>query len=121
MKKTLLIFISFFLPISFFLAGCGNNQKSQTDDNKITVYTTVYPLEYFTQRIGGAFTEVYSIYPPGADEHTFDPTQKDIMKLVEGDLFLYIGLGLEGFVNKAQETLKNEKVTMVAACRKPAP
>lgn len=115
LKKTLLILISFFLPISFFLAGCGNNQQSQKDDNKIKVYTTVYPLDYFTQRIGGSFTEVNSIYPPGADEHTFDPTQKDIMKLVEGDLFLYIGLGLEGFVNKAQETLKNENVTMVAA------
>ena len=114
LKKTLLIFISFFLPFSFLLAGCGNNQESQRDNNKITVYTTVYPLKYFTQRIGGSFVEVNSIYPPGADEHTFDPTQRDIMKLIDGDLFLYIGLGLEGFVDKAKETLKNEKVTMVA-------
>ena len=55
-----------------------------------------------------------SIYPPGADEHTFDPTQKDMIALADSDLFFYIGLGLEGFVENAEKTLKNEHVKMVA-------
>ena len=57
---------------------------------------------------------VQSIYPPGADEHTFDPTQKDMIGLADSDLFFYIGLGLEGFVENAEKTMKNEHVKMVA-------
>ena len=56
-----------------------------------------------------------TIYPPGSNEHTFDPSQKDMMKLADSDLFIYVGLGLEGFVEKAKSTLKNEKVTLLEA------
>ena len=55
-----------------------------------------------------------SIYPAGANEHTFEPTQKDMMALADADLFFYIGLGLEGFVENAKKTLANEHVKMVA-------
>lgn len=114
LKKIGFIFISLFLLLSLFLTGCGKEQKKETNNNQLTVYTTVYPLQYFTEQIGGKYVVVDTIYPPGADEHTFEPTQKDMMKLVDADLFFYIGLGLEGFVNKAKDTLKNENVKMVA-------
>ena len=35
---------------------------------------------------------VKSIYPAGSNEHTFEPTQKDMMALADADLFFYIGL-----------------------------
>lgn len=110
-------FLIFFLTISIFLTGCSNegDKQTQKDDNKLVIYTTVYPLQYFVERIGGDFVETKSIYPTGADEHTFEPTQRDMINLAEADLFIFIGLGLEGFVDKAQKTLKNEEVTMVAA------
>lgn len=38
-----------------------------------------------------------------------------MMKLADSDLFVYVGLGLEGFVEKAKETLKNENVKLLAA------
>ena len=37
-----------------------------------------------------------------------------MMKLADADIFFYIGLGLEGFVENAKKTLANEDVTMVA-------
>lgn len=116
MKKTLLIFITVIISLSLFLVGCSSDQENVTKKNKdlISVYTTVYPLQFFTEQIGGEFVTVDTIYPPGADEHTFEPSQKDMMKLVDADVFFYIGLGLEGFVNKAKETLKNEDVKMIA-------
>jgi zinc transport system substrate-binding protein len=113
MKKLIFIFILF---ISMFLTGCTSESKDeQKDSSKLAVYTTVYPLQYFTDRIGGKYVDVKTIYPPGADEHTFEPTQKDMTKLADADLFVYVGLGLEGFVEKAQNTLKNENVTMLGA------
>lgn len=114
MKKYALI-LSLFLTISALLSGCGQGETSnkEKDENLLQVYTTVYPLQFFTQQIGGEFVDVKTIYPPGADEHTFEPSQKDMMALADADLFFYIGLGLEGFVDKAGKTLKNEDVKMV--------
>ncbi|MGE8001248.1 metal ABC transporter solute-binding protein, Zn/Mn family [Lysinibacillus sp. NPDC093190] len=115
MKKVFLLFLVAVLAL--FTAACGNksttSKQSETKD-KLTIYTTVYPLSYFAQRIGGDFVEVSSIYPTGANEHTFEPTQKDMMKLADANIFFYIGLGLEGFVENAKKTLANEDVTMVA-------
>jgi len=111
------IFIIFITTI-LFLAACGNkevvNEQPKKEENKLQVFTTVYPLQYFTERIGGDAVDVQSIYPPGSDEHTFDPTQKNMMALADADLFFYVGLGLEGFVENAEKTLKNEHVKMVA-------
>ncbi|MBS8265332.1 adhesin [Mesobacillus boroniphilus] len=113
MKKTAFI-LSLFMVIAAFLSGCGQDGADQKkNDDLLQVYTTVYPLQFFAQRIGGEYVNVETIYPPGADEHTFEPSQKDMMALADADLFFYIGLGLEGFVDKASKTLKNEDVKMV--------
>ena len=113
MKKTAFI-LSIFMVIAAFLSGCGQDGADQKkNDDLLQVYTTVYPLQFFAQQIGGDYVNVETVYPPGADEHTFEPSQKDMMALADADLFFYIGLGLEGFVDKASKTLKNEDVKMV--------
>lgn len=105
----------FIILIATFLAGCqGESTDTSQENDNLSIYTTVYPLQYFTERIGGDLVNVKSIYPNGADEHTYEPSQKDMIDLADSDLFFYIGLGLEGFVSKAEEALKNENVTLVA-------
>lgn len=118
MKKIILIF-SVLLPLSLILSACANGQdQSPKSKDQLSIYTTVFPLQYFTEQIGGKYVDVKTIYPPGADEHTFEPSQKDMMNLADSDLFFYIGLGLEGFVEKAKGTLKSENVTLVATADK---
>lgn len=115
MKKIFLL--SLVAVLALFTAACGNNNSTSNESENLdalTVYTTVYPLTYFTERIGGDKVAVKSIYPAGSNEHTFDPTQKDMMALADADLFFYIGLGLEGFVDNAKKTLANEDVSMIA-------
>lgn len=116
MNKKLFFIIS--LLTIMLLSACGakstTTEESETGTEVMSIYTTVYPLQYFTERIGGDYVDVKSIYPAGSDEHTFDPTQKDMMELADSDLFFYIGLGLEGFVENAKKTLKNEHVKMFA-------
>nr|WP_106780560.1 zinc ABC transporter substrate-binding protein [Lysinibacillus timonensis] len=117
MKKFFRMIILSFVAI--IITACSNTQL-QTEDtndeqaNTIDIYTTVYPLSYFAERIGGEYVNVSSIYPPGSNEHTFEPTQQDMMALAESDLFFYIGLGLEGFVENAKTTLANEHVKFVS-------
>ncbi|OES45602.1 metal ABC transporter solute-binding protein, Zn/Mn family [Domibacillus iocasae] len=110
--------------LSLALAACNNNEKEASNeaessgDNAVTVYTTIYPLEYFTERIGGDTVEVESMVPAGADEHTYEPTSKTMLDLAEADLFLSNGLGLEPFVEKVEETLSAEDVKMVSVGEK---
>lgn len=115
MKKFLLY--SLIIVLTLFTVACGKDTSTNDiseNPNALTVYTTVYPLTYFTERIGGKHVNVESVYPAGSNEHTFDPTQKDMMDLADADLFFYIGLGLEGFVDNAKKTLENEDVSLVA-------
>ncbi|MBC1905493.1 zinc ABC transporter solute-binding protein [Listeria booriae] len=112
--KKLAFLLSSLLVAAVFLAGCGDNSDAQKKDNdKLTVYTTVYPLQYLASQIGGTYVDAHSVYPAGSDAHSFDPTQKDMMNIADSDLFFYIGLGMEGFVDKAKQSLKNENVKFV--------
>ncbi|WP_158234775.1 metal ABC transporter solute-binding protein, Zn/Mn family, partial [Pseudomonas sp. 2995-1] len=63
----------------------------------LKVYTTLFPLEDFTNKIGGEHVEVYNIVLVGADAHTFEPTANQIIDIASGDLFIYNGVGFEGF------------------------
>ncbi|MFJ5625558.1 metal ABC transporter solute-binding protein, Zn/Mn family [Peribacillus loiseleuriae] len=121
MKKRLSLAILFIFAT--FLAGCSSTttkQEAQTDDSKekLMVYTTVYALEDFTKKIGGDFVDVKTVYPPGTDEHSFEPSQKDIIGMAQSDLFFYIGHNLEGFVNKSKSILEDEGTKVVAVGEK---
>lgn len=120
MKRLWMILLAAILLLGACGPGSGNeetekNKEKDGDQDVLRVMTTVYPLAYFAERIGGDAVDVSSIYPPGADSHTFEPTQKDMMALADSDLFIYVGLGLEGFVENAEKTLKNEEVRLIAA------
>lgn len=116
-------FLAIFASASLLLAACSEQatepsdiSESHTQENKqesLMVYTTVYPIQYFAERIGGEHVEVASVYPPGADEHIYEPTQQDMVKFAEADLLLSIGLGLESFIASAKDTLANQNVEIV--------
>jgi zinc transport system substrate-binding protein len=108
------------LMLSLILSGCGNNETvnksvEKKDKETLTVYTTIYPLEDFTKKIGGDFVEVQSIYPPNVDAHSYEPSTKDMLNLANSDLFIYSGAGIEGFAEKASEALKKEDVQVLKA------
>lgn len=108
------------LMLSLILSGCGNtetvNKSEEKKDNEtLTIYTTIYPFEDFTKKIGGDFVEVQSIYPPNVDAHSYEPSTKDMLNLAKSDLFIYSGAGIEGFAEKASEALKKEDVQILKA------
>ncbi|AJD91863.1 hypothetical protein JMA_25460 [Jeotgalibacillus malaysiensis] len=114
MKKKSLLMLAAVAP--WILAGCNTgSEEAASNEEALEVYTTVYPLQYFAEEIGGEYVSVETIYPPGSDEHTFEPSQRDMIDLAEGDVFFYIGLGLEGFVESAKDVLQSEDLNMVAA------
>lgn len=87
MKKLLI-----FLMIIFSLTGC---LKRDTMEGA-TIYTTVYPLEYITNRLYGNNSTINSIYPNGVDPFSYPSlTDKQLNDYSEANLYIFNGLTSE--------------------------
>jgi zinc transport system substrate-binding protein len=118
--KLITLLPSSLLTFSLLLSGCGNSEttnevEGKSEHDSLTVYTTIYPLEDFTKKIGGDFVNVKSVYPPNVDAHSYEPSTKDMIAMADSDLFIYTGVGIEGFAEKAAESLKKEDVHILKA------
>lgn len=86
------------------LSACGNINKSEKKDvstnNKLKIYTTAFAFQSFTEQIGGKYVDVESIYPPGADMHSFEPTQKEMVNIAKSDLFIYSNQDMDPVAKK---------------------
>ncbi len=99
------------------IAGCSpdGSDAEKEQGSQLKIYTSIYPLQYFAERIGGEHVDVQSIIPPGADGHTYEPTTKELIKIAESDMLIYNGAGFEGFIDKAKNSLDEQDVVFVKA------
>jgi zinc transport system substrate-binding protein len=74
-----------------FITGCI--KRDSMDD--ITIYTTVYPIEYITNRLYGENSTVHSIYPDGVTSSVYSLNDKQIKDYSDSDLFIFNGLSNE--------------------------
>ncbi|WP_257347996.1 metal ABC transporter solute-binding protein, Zn/Mn family [Pseudalkalibacillus decolorationis] len=109
--------LALLLIVPLLLTGCGSSESDQqnADKSELMIYTSIYPLQYFAERIGGETVNVQSIVPPGSDGHTYEPTTKELIKMAEADLLIYNGEGFEGFIDKAKKSLNEQEVQFVNA------
>ncbi|KHE71586.1 metal ABC transporter solute-binding protein, Zn/Mn family, partial [Halobacillus sp. BBL2006] len=93
----------------------SEDASSSEKKGQLKIYTTVYPLQYFTKQIAGDSADVSSILPPGSDPHTYEPTTKEMVKMAEADAFIYSSAGLEGYAETISDAIKPEGVTILEA------
>lgn len=108
MKKILTIIISAFLVISCS-SNTSNNNVSNSIDNKIQVYASIYPIYDFAKKIGGEKADVYNMTSAGAEPHDFEITSKDMANLTKANLFIYNGGGMEHWVDAVKDSVKDIK------------
>jgi len=89
MKKTLLLIFLIFLLL--LTSGCFKRD----DLENVTIYTTVYPIEYLVNELYGYNSLVKSIYPDDVDASTYKLTKKQIRDYSKASLFVYNGLSDE--------------------------
>ena len=102
------------LLLLLILAACSNDQTNE-EDGELTIYTTVFPLTSFVEQIAGDTVNVKSIYPPGADMHSYEPTQKDMMSYSDGDLFITTSNDLDPVAASIAETISGDTEIIEAA------
>ncbi len=108
MKKIILIIL--LLTISICLSGC---LKKDSMEN-ITIYTTVYPIEYITNNIYNEHSSIYSVYPNNININKYTLTDKQLTDYSDAHLFIYNGLSNESEYAIAMLN-KNKKLKIIDA------
>ncbi len=105
-KKIIGILLSVFSIFTVIgLAGCGT---TTSNNNKLVVYTSFYPLYDFAQRVGGDNVEVINLVRPGMDAHDFELGPKQIIGMSKADLIIINGAGMETWTQKLSNDIQNK-------------
>lgn len=115
MKRKIISLFSILLVL-FLFSGCGS-KKNNENGERLRVGVTINSLRDFAEYIGGDKIEVFSIIPDGSDAHDFDPKPKDLNNLINADIFVYNGLGMEEWINPILSTLEGKDVAIVEASK----
>lgn len=113
MKQFWSILISGTISLSL-LAGC-TSQKAPEAQEKLSVYTSFYPMADFVSKIGGDKLHVVNMVPDGAEPHHWEPSASDIVGLEKADVFVYSGAGMEHWVEDVLASLENKELVVVQA------
>ena len=90
--------VSLFLAI---LAGCWIGAVAvPASGEPLNVVTSVIPVAYIVEELGGERVEVHALVPPGASPHTFEPVPSDLRTLAGARVFVAIGGGFDGWSDR---------------------
>ncbi|MEN8808364.1 MAG: zinc ABC transporter substrate-binding protein [Desulfobacterales bacterium] len=64
-------------------------------NEKLSVFVSIAPQQYFVQQIGKELVDVHAMVPPGADPHTYEPKPRQMVSLVTAKLYFAIGIEFE--------------------------
>ena len=85
MKKFILMILT--VSCVFGVTGCFKRDNLEN----INIITTVYPLEYITNKIYGNHSVVSSVYPNDTDTKNYEFNKKQLKDFSKKDLFIYLG------------------------------
>src|SRR5690625_204275 len=101
-----------FILLIFILTACSSNDANKNDD-RLHIYTSIYPLQYIVGELAGDKAVTESVYPPGVDAHTYEPTSREITQLADGDACVYIGAGMEGVAETMADAVNNQDISFI--------
>ena len=99
------------------------NEGSESGDEsleRLTVITTIYPLGYFAERVGGDRAEVTVLVDPGVEAHGYELTSSELLELGDADVIVKNGLGLEPWMDRAMEAVEVDLSALVVEAADPA-
>ena len=99
--KLAIISILIVIPLSSIAVyGTESNlQFIQTENSKLQVISSFYPLHEFTQIVGGEKVDAILLVPVGVEPHDWEPTIKDVQRMQTADFIVINGIGFENWVD----------------------
>lgn len=88
---------------AFCFLGCEKQEEIKNE--KITVASTIYPInDWVNNLVNNSNMQTEVLLTKGSDLHNFQPTAEDIVKIINSDLFIYVGGESDEWV---EDVLKN--------------
>ena len=113
MKRPIILLLAFFMLVSV-MSACSSAKVTRSNSNgKVLVYTSFYTMYDFTLKIAGDKAVIKNMVPAGTEPHDWEPSPKDIAGLYDADLFIYNGCGMESWVTKVLESIKNSELITI--------
>ena len=115
--KLAICIIVIFLVLGCIVGFSLKYNRSSEDDEKLTIVATTFSTYDFAKQIVGNKAKVIFLMDPGADEHSYEPTASDLIKIKNADMFIYIGGEMEKWSDKILESdiVNKEKTTIIKA------
>ena len=118
MKKIITLVLVLAMAVSLF-TGCGKKNNAETgesDSNKLSVVTTIFPeYDWVREILGGKAesTDLTMLLDNGVDLHSYQPTADDIVKISDCDLFIYVGGESDEWVKNVLKNAVNKKMKVI--------
>lgn len=98
-------FTRVFLPCILLITALSSCGQERPDN---VIYTSFYPLYYFTKRIVKDKYDVINLTPAGSEPHDYEPTAREVIGMSEAKAVFINGLSLEPWSNNMPEMLKDK-------------
>lgn len=139
MYKIKTIILSIMLLSIFFIAGCSSNVSDTEQAEVVTVETSeetttesttestteevpivktkvvasLFPHYDFARTIAGEYGDVTLLLPPGIESHSFEPTPRDIIAIMDSSIFLYTNELMEPWAHALIENVDSNQTKVV--------
>jgi len=111
-RKIFAAIVALCLLLAF--VGCDFSPSGQsTDSDKISIITSSFPPYDFAKQIVGDLAEVTMLLPPGGDSHSYEPSLKDMAKISNADIFIYVGGESDVWVDRILSTVDTSKMKII--------
>ena len=85
-------------------------------EEKINVFVSILPQQYFVEQVGGDYVDVQVMVGPGQNPATYEPTPQQMAALAEADIYFSIGVPFEkAWLEKVKQT--NKQLRVIDCCQ----
>lgn len=96
MRRIAVLAVALLIAVAAVVGAVGSSAAQPGAQGRpIRVVTGLAVVQDLVQRVGGERVEAFSIVPPGADPHTYQPTPRDVQALQGTRLAVWNGLGID--------------------------
>lgn len=96
-SKKILLLLLIALTVLF---SCQQAKGPGSENKKLKIIATIFPVYDFARNIGGDKIEVTLLLPPGTDAHHYELRPEDILKVTQCDIFFFTNFELEHWAYK---------------------
>lgn len=117
LKKWAAVLLCLITAVSFSACSRNNNPVTQPEQGKIKVSVSFNAMKEFAEAVGKDKVEITAMIPAGTEPHDFEPKAQDLVGLSSAKVFVYSGLGMEPWAEKAVQAANNANLISVEASR----